>query len=170
VNVEIPILGRHWDTDYTFHPNQNVETIMQYMLLIYGDEAIWANMPEAEVKQTMQAYVAYSKALAAAGILRGGSELDSVATATTVRVRNGRTLTADGPFMENQRATGRVLLDRGRKSRRSDQMGREGTICFLWLNRNPTANRQPGSIASLAEFPGGLTVRAMSDHNACASA
>jgi hypothetical protein len=83
---------------------------MQYMLLIYGDETIWANMPEAEVKRTMQAYVEYSKALAASGILRGGSELASVSAATTVRVRNAKTLTADGPFMETKEQLGGYYL------------------------------------------------------------
>jgi len=83
---------------------------MQYMLLIYGDETIWANMPEAEAKRTMQAYVEYSQALAASGILRGGSELSPVTTATTVRVRNGKTLIADGPFMETKEQLGGYYL------------------------------------------------------------
>jgi hypothetical protein len=83
---------------------------MQYMLLIYGDEAIWENMPEAESKRTMQAYVEYSKALAASGILRGGSELAPVGTATTVRVRNTKILTADGPFMETKEQLGGYYL------------------------------------------------------------
>jgi hypothetical protein len=83
---------------------------MQYMLLIYGDETLWASMSEADVKRTMQAYVDYSKALAASGILRGGSELASVTTATTVRVRNGKTLTADGPFMETKEQLGGYYL------------------------------------------------------------
>jgi hypothetical protein len=83
---------------------------MQYMLLIYGDETIWANMPEAETKRTMQAYVDYSKELAASGILRGGSELASVTAATTVRVRNGKTLAADGPFMETKEQLGGYYL------------------------------------------------------------
>ncbi len=83
---------------------------MQYMLLIYGDESVWASMPEDEVKRTMQAYVEYSQALAASGILRGGSELASVGTATTVRVRGGKTLTADGPFMETKEQLGGYYL------------------------------------------------------------
>lgn len=58
----------------------------------------------------MQAYVEYSKALAASGILRGGSELASVTAATTVRVRDGRTLTADGPFMETKEQLGGYYL------------------------------------------------------------
>jgi hypothetical protein len=83
---------------------------MQYMLLIYGDETIWNNMPEAEAKRTMQAYVEYSKALAASGILRGGSELATVGVATTVRVRNGKTLASDGPFMETKEQLGGYYL------------------------------------------------------------
>ena len=82
---------------------------MQYMLLIYGDETAWANMSETETKRTMQAYVEYSKALAASGILRGGSELASVTTATTVRVRSGRTLTTDGPFIETKEQLGGAM-------------------------------------------------------------
>jgi hypothetical protein len=58
----------------------------------------------------MQAYVEYSKTLAASGVLRGGSELASVTTATTVRVRNGKTLTADGPFMETKEQLGGYYL------------------------------------------------------------
>ena len=83
---------------------------MQYMLLIYGDESLWAQLPEAEMQQTMQAYVEYSKALAASGILRGGSELASVATATTVRVRNSKVLMTDGPFMETKEQLGGYYL------------------------------------------------------------
>jgi hypothetical protein len=83
---------------------------MQYMLLIYGDEKVWAEMPESDVKTTMQAYVEYSKALAASGILRGGSELSSVAAATTVRVRKGKTLAVDGPFMETKEQLGGYYL------------------------------------------------------------
>jgi hypothetical protein len=83
---------------------------MQYMLLIYGDESVWATMPEAEAKRTMQAYVEYSKALAESGVLRGGSELASVGTATTVRVRNAKVLTTDGPFMETKEQLGGYYL------------------------------------------------------------
>ena len=83
---------------------------MQYMLLIYGDENLWAKMSEAETTKTMQDYVEYSKALAASGILRGGSELASAGTATTVRVRNSKVLTSDGPFMETKEQLGGYYL------------------------------------------------------------
>ena len=83
---------------------------MQYMLLIYGDEKNWNNMSESDINKTMQAYVAYSKELAASGALRGGSELAPVSTATTVRVRNGKALTTDGPFAETKEQLGGYYL------------------------------------------------------------
>ncbi len=83
---------------------------MQYLLLIYSDEKIWANMSEGEIKTTMQAYVDYSKELAASGALRGGSELAPISTATTVRVRNGKALTTDGPFAETKEQLGGYYL------------------------------------------------------------
>jgi hypothetical protein len=83
---------------------------MQYMLLIYGDEKAWSNMSEAEVQKVYQAYMDYSKELAASGALLGGSELAPVATATTVRVRNGKVLTTDGPFAETKEQLGGYYL------------------------------------------------------------
>jgi len=87
-----------------------MEKNMQYLLLIYGDETVWANMSEGDIRTTMQAYVDYSKELAASGALRGGSELAPVSTATTVRVRNGKALIADGPFAETKEQLGGYYL------------------------------------------------------------
>lgn len=83
---------------------------MQYMLLIYGDEKAWAAMSESEINKTMQAFDAYSKELAESGVLRGGSELAPISTATTVRVRNGKALTSDGPFAETKEQLGGYYL------------------------------------------------------------
>ena len=83
---------------------------MQYMLLIYGDEKAWNRLSEDEIKATMQAYGEYSKELADSGAMRGGSELAPVSTATTVRVRNGKALTTDGPFAETKEQLGGYYL------------------------------------------------------------
>ena len=83
---------------------------MQYMLLIYGDEQFWAERSESELQKLMQEYVSYSQELAAAGVLRAGSELAPVSTATTVRVRNGKALTTDGPFAETKEQLGGYYL------------------------------------------------------------
>lgn len=81
---------------------------MQYMLLIYGDESQYAGMennPEA-MKQMYAAYTQYGSDMKTAGVLRGGAELKPVATATTVRLKNGKTVTTDGPFAETKEQLG----------------------------------------------------------------
>jgi hypothetical protein len=79
---------------------------MQYMLLIYGDEKAWFGMPEAEMKKGYQAYMDFTEELVASGCMRGGSELKPIATATTVRVQNGKTVLTDGPYAETKEQLG----------------------------------------------------------------
>jgi hypothetical protein len=81
---------------------------MQYMILIYGDEknfALMADKPEAQ-KQMYAAYTQYGTDMRSAGVLRGGGELKPTLSATTVRVRDGKTLTTDGPFAETKEQLG----------------------------------------------------------------
>jgi len=79
---------------------------MQYILLIYGDEKNWMNMPEADMKSMYAAYGAFTQELIGAGVMKGGSELAPIASASTVRVRNGKTMTTDGPFAETKEQLG----------------------------------------------------------------
>ncbi|MCI0702260.1 MAG: YciI family protein [Planctomycetia bacterium] len=79
---------------------------MQYMILIYGDEKAWTGLSEAEMNAVFAQYMQYSKDLAAAGVLGGGASLQPVATATTVKVRGGKTATTDGPFAETKEQLG----------------------------------------------------------------
>ncbi len=83
---------------------------MQYMLLIYGNEQEWANLPEDQLKAMYAAYGTFTQELIDSGAMRGGSELAPVATATTVRVRNGKVLTTDGPFAETREQLGGYYL------------------------------------------------------------
>jgi hypothetical protein len=81
---------------------------MQYMILIYGDEknfALMADDPEAQ-KQMYAAFRRYGADMREAGVLVGGAELKPTHSATTVRVRNGKTLTTDGPFAETKEQLG----------------------------------------------------------------
>lgn len=73
---------------------------MQYLAVIHGDEAAWERLSEAARKDVMDAYYAFSDEAGKAGVIVDGNELDSTATATTVRVRKGETLVTDGPFAE----------------------------------------------------------------------
>ena len=85
---------------------------MQYMILIYGDEKNFAMMSESpEAKADMYAaFMRYGADMQAAGVLRGGAELKPTHSATTVRVRNGKTLTTDGPFAETKEQLGGFYL------------------------------------------------------------
>jgi len=70
---------------------------MQYLLLIYDDEKRWAKgYDHGELAD----YRSFSKECAPA--IKGGNALQPTGTATTVRVRNGKALTTDGPFAETK--------------------------------------------------------------------
>jgi hypothetical protein len=86
------------------------ETDMQYLLLIYGTESGWMNLPPEEMKKMYAGYMAVSKEMAEAGAMRGGAELKPVATALTIRVKNGKVLTMDGPFAETKEQLGGYYL------------------------------------------------------------
>ena len=85
---------------------------MQYLILIYGDEknfAMMASDPEAQ-KKMYAAFGQYGGDMRAAGVLRAGAELKPTRSATTVRVRNGKTVTTDGPFAETKEQLGGYYL------------------------------------------------------------
>ena len=85
---------------------------MQYMILIYGDErnfAALADDAEAQ-KQMYAAYTRYGTEMRNAGVLRSGAELKPTHSATTVRVRNGKPVTTDGPFAETREQLGGYYL------------------------------------------------------------
>jgi len=79
---------------------------MKYLLLIYENEASFANVSEAEQGQIFEEYMTYSRGIKKNGNYIGGEALQPVATATTVRQRNGKTLTTDGPFAETKEQLG----------------------------------------------------------------
>ena len=79
---------------------------MRYMLMIYTAPGTWEGMSEEERNSTMGEYYDYTDSLENAGILRAGAPLESVDTATTVRVRDGERLTTDGPFAETREVLG----------------------------------------------------------------
>ncbi len=75
---------------------------MQYLLLIYQNEAEAEKMTEAQLKQVHADYMAYTQSIVQSGHFKAGDALQRTSTATTVRVRNGKTLTTDGPFAETR--------------------------------------------------------------------
>ncbi|NWG54902.1 MAG: YciI family protein [Hydrogenophilaceae bacterium] len=83
---------------------------MKYAILIYGAEADWASQTPEEMGKAMEAYFAYSDALAKAGKAITGQELAPVATAKTVRILGGAPVVADGPFAETKEQLGGFYL------------------------------------------------------------
>ena len=79
---------------------------MQYLLLIYQNEA------ETDFgNQAMHAeYGAFTQGIVQSGHFKAGDALQPVAAATTVRVKNGRTITTDGPFAETREQLGGYYL------------------------------------------------------------
>ncbi len=78
---------------------------MRYALLIYTEESSEAPTPE-QIEQVMAAYMAFTREIEERKIYLGGDALEPTATATTVRVRNGQTLTTDGPYAETKEQLG----------------------------------------------------------------
>jgi hypothetical protein len=79
---------------------------MQYLLLIYGDPAVEPQYGTPAFDEMMAGYKAFSERLVAAGAMRGGDALQGIETATSVRVRGGKTETMDGPFAETKEHLG----------------------------------------------------------------
>ena len=82
---------------------------MRYLLLIYTEEP--TEMPPADViaAQT-EAYDAFTNEVRDRGLLEAGEALHPTTSATTVRVRDGQTVTTDGPFAETKEALGGFYL------------------------------------------------------------
>jgi hypothetical protein len=84
---------------------QQEEKKMQYLVLIYEAESRFANgYPEAEFAE----YGAFGKKYAAA--IKGGHALQPTDTAKTIRIRDGKTVTTDGPFAETKEQLGGYYL------------------------------------------------------------
>ena len=81
---------------------------MKYAILIYDENTVNPDVdPDpAQWGQAMAEYNAFTKAINDAGINLGGEALQQASTATTVQVKDGRTLTTDGPFAETKEGLG----------------------------------------------------------------
>jgi hypothetical protein len=79
---------------------------MKYLLLIYESEKAWEGISEADQGKIFQEYMDYTNGIKKKGNYIAGEALQPVSTATTVRVKNGKTLTTDGPFAETREQLG----------------------------------------------------------------
>jgi hypothetical protein len=75
---------------------------MQYLLLIYQNEAAYGCQGEAERKVMHDEYGTFTQSIVKSGTFKGGDALQPTSMATTVRVRDGKTMSTDGPFAETR--------------------------------------------------------------------
>jgi hypothetical protein len=79
---------------------------MRYICLIYSSEEGMDQVTPEQWQEVTDAYNAFGDAARKAGVVQSGEALQPTPTATTVRVRNGKSLITDGPFAETKEALG----------------------------------------------------------------
>lgn len=75
---------------------------MQYLLMIFQNEAEYAKLDPATSQTMLAEYQTFTQGIIQSGSFKAGDRLQPTTTATTVRVRDGKTLTTDGPFAETR--------------------------------------------------------------------
>ena len=83
---------------------------MKYLCLIYAAESTFMSFSQDDAEKMKSEYMAFTGSLQASGQYLGGNRLQPIATATTVRVRNGKVSTTDGPFAETKEQLGGYYL------------------------------------------------------------
>lgn len=79
---------------------------MEYMLMIYVNEAGWPKLSTAQQEQGMAAYTAYTEAMQKAGVFKSGGRLHPSASAATVRAADGKPSVMDGPYADAKEQLG----------------------------------------------------------------
>lgn len=111
---------------------------MRYLILIYEAESEMGQPDEAE----MQKWFEYTERLRHADALRGGEALQPTSTATTVRVRDGKTILTDGPFAETKEQLGGFYLV---ECADLDE-------ALRWAAEIPSAGRGPVEVRPVVDF------------------
>jgi hypothetical protein len=83
---------------------------MKFLAIIYNDESSYAEATPEQIAAVFQAHGEFGQAAGEAGVFAGGEGLQPVATATTVRVRDGERMLTDGPYAETKEQLGGYYL------------------------------------------------------------
>ena len=83
---------------------------MQYILMLYVDEAGFPRLTKAQQEQGLAAYSAFTEAITKAGVLKGSGRLQPSSIATTVRVANGKSQVLNGPYADTKEQLGGYFL------------------------------------------------------------
>ena len=118
---------------------------MKYLCLIYDDETQMNAMPKGEADAFMGAYFAFTQGIRESGHLIAGEALHPVQTATTVRIRDGRLSTTDGPYAETREQLGGFYLVEARDLNEALQIAA----------RIPSAHTGSIEVRPVVDFGGG---------------
>ena len=83
---------------------------MQYLLMVYRSDAEFGKMDPADRQKMSAEYGAFTQSIIQSGHFKAGDALQPVTTATTVRVRDGKIVTTDGPFAETREQLGGFFM------------------------------------------------------------
>ena len=103
---------------------------MQYLLMLYSDESGFNAMTQAQQREGVAAYTAFTEALIKADALKGSNRLASSSVATTVRIANGKTEVLNGPFADSKEQLGGYFLIEAA----------DLDVALAWAARCPTAS------------------------------
>ena len=99
----VPVrLDAEWDDGSTTTKEYHVK----YMLLIYGDNKRWEELPDAEKEGWMGEYIGFTETIQESGEMVAGDPLHGIETATTLTIRAGDRIVTDGPFAETKETLG----------------------------------------------------------------
>ena len=116
---------------------------MKYLCLIYDDEKKMGTMSKSEGDAFMGEYFAFTDGIRKSGHYLGGEALQPVQTATTVRIRNGKMSTTDGPFAETKEQLGGFYFINARDLNDAIQVA----------SRIPSARTGSVEVRPIMEFP-----------------
>jgi hypothetical protein len=114
---------------------------MQYILMLHAAESGWAQLTEAQQREGMAAYLAYTEALKKAGVLRGVNRLRPSTTAMLVRAAEGKSQVLNGPYVDTREQMGGFYI--------IDVPDHEAAVA--WAKRCPTANHGTVEVRPLWE-------------------
>jgi hypothetical protein len=86
------------------------EPNMQYLLMIYSNEAEYAKLDPATSKKMTEEFETFTKDIVQSGNYKAGDRLRPASTATTVRVKDGKVINTDGPYAETREQLGGYYL------------------------------------------------------------
>ncbi|MFC4728565.1 YciI family protein [Coralloluteibacterium thermophilus] len=130
---------------------------MKYLLLINTDPALLDALPPGEYDAMMQECLAHAAELRESGHLLASQKLAGAETATTLRMRNGRLSTTDGPFAETREFVGGYNLIEARDLNEAIRIAarfpwtRTGSVEIRPLDELPPLRSAPAADAALAQ-------------------